>query len=166
MADLRRNWSRGDTFGAVMLPVGGLLLFNRVVLHHVHQWHSSQYFKSRMVDLGLAAGARVHDRSRELPVICGLTRFGCRPPRRTRLPRLRRVPRPRSAARALHGGQGRVPLDHVRDPDRGARPDLPSPFLLLATVLVFESRRVDRRIVVVATAFVLVIVLSKGIQLG
>jgi hypothetical protein len=51
------TWSRSDKIGAVVLAIGALLLFNRVVLQHVHQWQfTSQYYKNRIVDLGLRAG--------------------------------------------------------------------------------------------------------------
>jgi hypothetical protein len=36
--ELRRNWSRGDTIGVLVLTVGALFLFNRIVLQHIHQW--------------------------------------------------------------------------------------------------------------------------------
>ena len=56
--ELRRNWYTGDTIGALVLAFGALLLFNRVVLQHIHQWQfTSQYYKTRLVDLGLRAGA-------------------------------------------------------------------------------------------------------------
>src|SRR5262249_40554053 len=53
---LRRNWTRSDYVGALVLLAGALFLFNRVVMNHVYEWHwASEYFKSKMVDLGLAA---------------------------------------------------------------------------------------------------------------
>ena len=62
-AHFRRDWTRGDTIGAVVLLVGALILFNRVVMQHFYVWQfSTEYWKGRMVDLGLAGGARVHRR--------------------------------------------------------------------------------------------------------
>ena len=61
----RRDWTRGDTIGAVVLGFGAFYLFNRVVLQHVQEWQQiSQYYKNRMIDLGLRAGSLAHDRSR------------------------------------------------------------------------------------------------------
>src|SRR6185437_11701018 len=52
----RRNWSRSDTLGAIVLLIGALFLFNRVFLQHVQEWQiSTQYWKPRMVDRGLRA---------------------------------------------------------------------------------------------------------------
>src|SRR5207253_11273350 len=55
---LRAGWSRGDTMGAIVLLLGALFLFNRVVLQRSYEWHqATEYWKSRMIDLGLTAGA-------------------------------------------------------------------------------------------------------------
>src|SRR5262249_37812251 len=69
---LRRNWTPGDYVGAVVLLAGALFLFNRVVMNHVYEWHwATEYFKSKMVALGLAAGAAFSIGLGLLPVICG-----------------------------------------------------------------------------------------------
>jgi len=69
---LRSNWTRSDTLGAVVLLIGGLFLFNRVVLQHVTEWQlSTQYWKNRMVDLGLRAALSFVVGMGVLPVIGG-----------------------------------------------------------------------------------------------
>ena len=40
-----------------MLGFGAFYLFNRVVLQHIQEWQViTQYYKNRMIDLGLRAG--------------------------------------------------------------------------------------------------------------
>ena len=54
----RRNWSRTDTLGAVVLLLGANFLFNRVVLNRSYEWMiASEYWKGRMIHLGLCAVA-------------------------------------------------------------------------------------------------------------
>ena len=69
----RAGWSRGDTVGAIVLFVGALILFNRVILQHVQIWQiSTEYLKYRMVDLGLKAGLALTIGMSILPVVGGL----------------------------------------------------------------------------------------------
>ena len=111
---VRRNWSRADTVGAIVLAVGAAFLFNRVVLQHIQQWQvPTQYYKNRIVDLGLRAGLSL---TIGLGVLPGHRRprlaAAARPPRRPDLPRLRRLDRRRDRhALDLRRRQGRLPLD-------------------------------------------------------
>ena len=119
---------RGDTLGALVLAFGVAILFNRVVLQHIQEWQvTTQYYKNRMVDLGLRAGLSFAIGLGVLPVIGGLVSL--------RLPERRGDPTYRAFAAwtaaaigvlgALHSRQGRVPLDELRDALGGAQPDLP-----------------------------------------
>ena len=55
---MRSSWSRRDAIGAAVLFIGALFLFNRVILQHIDIWQvSTQYWKDRMIRLGLWAGA-------------------------------------------------------------------------------------------------------------
>src|SRR5262249_57093513 len=109
---LRRNWTRSDYVGALVLLAGALFLFNRVVMNRVYEWHwASEYFKSKMVDLGLAAGAAFSIGLGLLPVICGFValrlpeRRG--PPASPALPPA--PPRARPRLFPLHAAHGAVP---------------------------------------------------------
>src|SRR5581483_7376902 len=69
----RSGWSRSDHFAAIVLGVGALILFNRVILQHEQIWQvSTQYWKNRMVDLGLKAGLSFVVGMGILPVVGGL----------------------------------------------------------------------------------------------
>jgi Dolichyl-phosphate-mannose-protein mannosyltransferase len=167
--ELRRNWSRGDTIGVIVLAVGALLLFNRVVLQHVHQWQfTSQYYKTRIVDLGLRAGASFTIGLSALVVIGGLSSL--------RLPDRRGEPVYRAyvawtaaaiGSLAVYTGVKAAFLSTLFATLWEERNLVPlSPLLILGTVMVFESKRVDKRLVAAATAFVVVMFLFKAIQLG
>jgi hypothetical protein len=166
---LRRNWTRGDTIGAVVLAVGALFLFNRVVLQHVHQWQvTSQYYKNRLVDLGLRAGLSFTIGLGALPVIAGLTSL--RLPERRGDPTYRAYVAWTSAAigtLALYTAVKAAFLSTIFATLWEER-DLVclSPLLLLGTVMVFEAKRIDWRVLTAATAFVVVMVLFKAIQVG
>ena len=145
----------GDTIGCVRARIGALFLFNRVVLQHVHEWQvTTQYYKNRMVDLGLDAGLSLAIGLGILPVIGGLVSLRL-PERRgdPDLPRLRRLDggsdrRPRR----LHGRQGRLhsrPLRHLWE-ERTLI--FLSPLLLLGTAMVLQAKRLDWRVVAGATA--------------
>jgi hypothetical protein len=167
--ELRRNWSRGDTIGAIVLAVGALFLFNRVVLQHIHQWQvTSQYYKNRLVDMGLRAGLSFTIGLGALPVIGGLTSL--RLPDRRGDPAYRAYVAWTSAAigtLALYTAVKAAYLSTIFATLWEER-DLIylSPLLILGTVMVFEAKRVDRRFVAGATAFVVVMILFKAIQLG
>jgi hypothetical protein len=167
--ELRRNWSRGDTIGAIVLAVGALALFNRVVLQHIHQWQfTSQYYKNRLVDLGLRAGASFSIGLGALVTIGGLSSL--------RLPDRRGEPVYRAyvawtsaaiATLALYTAVKAAFLSTLFATLWEERDLVPlSPLLILGAVMVFESRRLDKRLVAAATALVLVMFLLKPIQLG
>jgi len=165
----RANWTPGDTFGALVLLVGGLFLFNRVFLDGVETWHvASEYWKSRMIDLGLTAGAALAIGLGLVPAIAGFVAL--------RLPERRGEPAYRAFAAYLAASivlfslytAGKAAYLSTKFATLVEERNLVylSPLLLVATVLVFCSRRIDWRIVAVATAFVLFIVLDKPYQLG
>jgi Dolichyl-phosphate-mannose-protein mannosyltransferase len=166
---MRRNWTRGDVVGALTLLVGGVFLFNRIVLQKIHTWHwATEYFKSQMVNYGLAAGAALTIGLGLLPVVCGFVAL--------RLPDRRGEPAYRAFAAylgsaivlfALYTAGKAAYLSTVFSSLTEERNLFYlSPLLLVATVLVFESRRIDWRIVAAATGFVLFMVLTKPFQLG
>ena len=165
---LRANWSRSDTFGALVLLVGAAVIFNRIFLQHVGQWQvATQYWKSRMIDLGLSAGAALAIGLGLFPVIAGFASL--------RLPERRGQPAYRAfavyigvsiicfslytAAKAAYVSTIFSTLTEERNLI------YLSPLLLVATALVFEARRLDWRIVAAASAFVLFMVVTKPFQL-
>jgi len=166
---IRRNWSRSDTLGAIVLAIGALFLFNRVVLQHIHQWqYASEYTKNRMIDLGLRAGLGLTMGLGVLPVIGGLASL--------RLPERRGEPAYRAFAAwlgatfvclALYTADKAAYLSTIFATLWEER-DLIylSPLLIIGTVLVFESRRLDWRAVAAASAFVLLLVTEKAFQTG
>jgi hypothetical protein len=166
---MRRNWTRGDTIGALTLLVGGLFLFNRVFLSSIHTWqYASEYWKGRMVDYGLTAGASLAIGLGLLPVICGFVAL--RLPERSGQPAYRAFAAFLAASIvcfSLYTAGKAAYLSTVFATLTEERNLIYlSPLLLVATALVFESRRIDWRIVAAATAFVLFIVLTKPLQLG
>src|SRR5262249_9234832 len=166
---LRRNWTRSDYVGALVLLAGALFLFNRVVMNRVYEWHwASEYFKSKMVDLGLAAGAAFSIGIGLLPVICGFVAL--RLPERRGQPVYRAFAASLAAAIvcfALYTAGKAASLSTIFSTLTEERNLIYlSPLMLVATALVFESRRIDWRIAAAATAFVLFIVVTKPYQLG
>ena len=167
---LRRNWStRSDTSARSCSPSASLFLFNRVVLQHIYEWQfTTQYYKNRIVDLGLRAGLSLTIGLGVLPVIGGLVSL--------RLPD-RRGDRTYRAYVAWTAAA--IATLSIYAADKAAALSLNfatlweerdliylSPLLLLGTAMVFEARRLDWRVVGAATAFVVVMVAFKAIQLG
>ncbi|HZO97720.1 MAG TPA: glycosyltransferase family 39 protein [Gaiellaceae bacterium] len=161
---LRAGWSRGDTLGALVLLVGALLLFNRVVLQHVHEWQvATQYWKGRMVDLGLKAGLALTVGMGILPVLGGFASL--------RLPERRGQPAYRAFAVylaasmiciSLYTGVKGAYLSTIFSTLTEERNMIYlSPLLLLGTALALGARRIDWRIVAAASAFVLFLVFAK-----
>jgi hypothetical protein len=166
---LRANWSRGETFGAIVLLTGAVFLFNRVVLQRSYEWHvATQYYKDRMIDLGLGAGAALAIGLGILPVVAGFVAL--------RLPDRRGQPAYRAFAAylaasilvfSLYTASKAAYLSTVFSTLTEERNLIYlSPLLLVATVLVLESRRIDWRIAAAAVAFALFIVLTKPLRLG
>jgi hypothetical protein len=165
---LRRNWTRGDMLGALTLTLGALFLFNRVVLQHVNSWQlPTQYFKNRMVDLGLRAALSLTIGLGVLPVVAGLASL--------RLPERRGDPTYRAFAAWFGATLVCISL-YTADKAAFLSTNFAtlweernliylSPLLLIATVMVFESRRLDWRLIAAAALFVAAIVVLKPFQL-
>ncbi len=166
---VRRNWTRGDKLGAIVLAIGAAMLFNRVVLQHVQEWQiPTQYYKNRIVDLGLRAGLSFTIGLGVLPVIGGLVSL--------RLPERRGDPTYRAYAAwaasaigvlALYTGVKAASLS-TDFATLWEERDLVylSPLLLLGTAMVFQAKRLNWWLVAASTGFVLVMVAFKAIQVG
>ena len=164
-----RNWSRGDTIGAVVLLLGANFLFNRVVLNRSYQWQiATQYYKGRMVDLGLCAVAALAIGLGLVPLIAGLTSL--------RLPDRRGDPAYRAFAAwlatsiifcvALHRDKAAYLSTLFATLTEERNLIYLSPLLLVATMLVLESRRPALWVLFASAAFVLYIVVKEPYQLG
>jgi hypothetical protein len=160
----RAGWSRGDTFGAIVLLVGGLILFNRVFLQHIHEWQvTTEFWKGRMVDLGLKAALALAVGLGILPVLGAFAAL--------RLPDRRGNPAYRAFAAylasaifciSLYTAVKATALSLVFSTLTEERNMIYlSPLFLIGTALVFEARRVDWRIVAAASAFVLFLIWAK-----
>ncbi len=165
----RRNWTRGDTVGAVMLLLGANFLFNRVVLNRSYEWMiASEYWKGRMIHLGLTAVAALAIGLGLLPLIAGLTSL--------RLRERRGDPAYRAFAAflatsiifvSLYAATKAAYLSTLFSTLTEERNLIYlSPLLLVATMLVLESRRPALWVLFAAAAFVLYIVLHEPYQLG
>jgi hypothetical protein len=166
--EMRKDWTRGDTFAAVVLLAGALILFNRVILQHVEIWQiSTQYWKNRMVDLGLRAALAFVIGIGILPVLGGFAAL--------RLPERRGNPVYRAFAAylaatifcvALYTAIKAAYLSTVFSTLTEERNMIYlSPVLLIGTALVFEARRIDWRIVAAVSAFVAWLVWAKPVDL-
>ncbi|HWE81313.1 MAG TPA: hypothetical protein VG265_06670 [Gaiellaceae bacterium] len=166
---LRRNWTRSDTIGAVVLAFGAFYLFNRIFLEHVNEWHSvTLYYKNRMIDLGLRAGLSLTIGLGVLPVVCGLTSL--------RLPERRGDPTYRAFAAwsaasifafSIYTADKAAYLENTFGTFWEERNMIYlSPLLLIGTALVFESKRLDWRLFSASSAFVLILIAFKSIQTG
>jgi hypothetical protein len=164
----RRNWSRSDTIGAIVLLIGALFLFNRVFLQHVSEWQiSTQYWKNRMVDLGLRAALGFTVGLGVLPVIGGLASLHV--PERRGQPAYRAFAAYLASAIVcigLYTGVKAAYLSTIFSTLWEERNLIYlSPLLLLGTAIVFESKRIDWRLVAVASAFVVFLFYEKPFQL-
>ena len=127
---LRRGWSVLDHIAAALVLVGAAARVEphtrpaRLAVAHGHDvvarahvvardaGHRGARARPRTVPAGLRAGLALDPRAPPRPLLAGVRRLhGCRD--RHRLD--------------VHRGEGGVPLDRVRDPRRGAQPDLPRP---------------------------------------
>jgi hypothetical protein len=164
----RAGWSRADHFAAIVLFAGVLILFNRVILQHEQIWQvSTQYWKNRMVDLGLEAGLAFTVGMGILPIIGGFTSLFLR--------ERRGDPRYRAyvayfassilcivlytAIKAAYLSTIFATLVEERNMI------YLSPLMLLGTAMVFEAKRIDWRVVAVVSAFVVWLVYAKNFQL-
>ena len=165
---MRANWTRGDTLGAVVLAFGAMFLFNHVVLEHSYEWHqATEYWKGRMIDLGLTAAAALTIGLGILPVVAGFVSL--RLPDRRGQPAYRAFAAYTAAAMlcfALYTASKAAYVSTIFSTLTEERNLIYlSPLLFVATVLVLESRRVDWRIVAAAVGFALYLVLAKPFQL-
>jgi hypothetical protein len=164
----RANWSLGDYVGAVVLLAGGLILFNRIVLQHVDIWQiSTQYWKGRMVDLGLAAALAFVVGMGVLPVIGGIASLHLRERSGDRVYR----------AFAAYLGASIVCLGLYTSVKAAYLSTVTltvteernliylSPLMLIGTALVLRSREIDWRLVGVACVFVVYLIFEKPLQL-
>ena len=137
---------RGDWVGAAVLGVGVAVVLAAAIGRRSTTWYVAtallQGPDARVRALGagaLAIGVGV------LPVIAALAALVAAARRGARHGAARRssaLTSPRRRLRPVHRGQGRVPLDDVRDRRRGAEPDLPRPRSSSpATALLLERRR-------------------------
>ena len=151
-----------------MLLAGALVLFNRVILQHEVIWQvSTQYWKNRMVDLGLKAGLAFIVGIGILPVVGGFTSLFLR--------ERRGDPRYRAfvaffassvlcvvlytAIKAAYLSTIFATLVEERNLI------YLSPLMLLGTAMVFESRQIDWRVVGAVSLFVVWLVYDKPFQL-
>jgi hypothetical protein len=165
----RKDWSRSDKIGAVVLLLGANFLFNRVVLNRSYEWMiASEYWKGRMVHLGLCAVAALAIGLGLLPLIGGLTSL--------RLRERRGDPVYRAFAAflassivfcSLYAATKAAYLSTLFSTLTEERNLIYlSPLLLIGTMLVFESRRPTKWVLFTAAAFVLWIVVKEPYQLG
>jgi hypothetical protein len=164
---LRRNWSRSDKIGAFVLAVGVFFLFNRVILQHVQEWQiPSQYYKNRLVDLGLKGGLSLTIGLGILPVIGGLTSL--RLPERRGDPTYRAYVAWTATAIGVLGLYMAVKATSLSlgFATRWEERDIIylSPLLLLGTAMVFEAKKISWLAFGGASAFVAVMIAFKGIQ--
>jgi hypothetical protein len=165
---MRSGWTRSDYIGAVVAFIGVLILFNRVILQLEQIWQvSTQYWKDRMVDLGLKAGLAFTVGMGVLPVVGGFASL--------RLTERRGDPRYRAFAAyfgasiiciVLYTAVKAAFLSTVFATLTEERNLIYlSPLMLLGTAMVFESKRVDWRVVAVACAFLVWLFYAKPFQL-
>jgi len=165
---LRRGWSRSDHFAAAVLGAGALILFNRVILQHEPIWQlSTQYWKDRMVDLGLKAGQAFVIGMGILPVVGGFTSLVLRERRAD--PRYRAFVAYFAASilcvsiytaiKAAFLSTIFATLVEERNMIYLA------PMMLIGTAIVFEARRIDWRVVAVVSLFLAWLIYNKPFQL-
>jgi hypothetical protein len=166
---LRRNWTRTDNLGALVLLVGAVMLFNRVVLDQSYEWwYSSTYFPGRLYHLGLTSVGALAIGLGLLPAICGLVALRLR--ERSGDPAYRAFAAflatsiifvsLYAATKAAYLSTNFSTLTEERNLI------YLSPLLLVATMLVLESRRPSIWVTIAAAAFILWIVVKEPYQLG
>jgi hypothetical protein len=165
----RARWTLGDYVGAVVLLVGALLLFNRIVLQQIEIWQiSTEYWKDRMVDLGLQAGLAFTVGMGILPVVGGFVAL--RLTERLADPVYRAFVAYFAATIvcvSLYTAVKAAYLSTVFATLTEERNMIYlSPLMLIGTALVLHSKRIDWRIAAAASAFVVFLVLEKPLQLA
>jgi hypothetical protein len=164
----RATLSRADKIGAAVLFAGGLILFNRIFLQRVEIWQlSTQYWKGRMVDLGLTAAFAFTVGLGILPVIGGLASLALRERRSD--PVYRAFAAYLGASIFCVGLYTAVKAAYLSTVFSTLVEERNlfylSPLLLLGSALVLEARRINWWVVAAATGFVVYLVLEKPIQL-
>ena len=102
-----------------------VIVLGALANHHSYSWCIGTYFHHRLFTYGLWADGAFAIGVGVLPVFATLAWLL---DARCATPTSACCPRPlsaRSSRSAVHRGEGVVPLDDLRDPRRGARPDLP-----------------------------------------
>ncbi len=166
---LRKDWTRGDTVGAVVLGAGVLILFNRIFLQHIEPWQiSTQYWRGRMWDLGLRAALALTAGMGVLPVLAGLASLRLRDRRGN----------PAYRAYAAYFGASILALGlytamkaaflstNFATLTEERNLIYLAPLMLVGSALVVESRRIDWRLVAAAAAFLLYVLWTRPFQLG
>ena len=166
---VRRTWTRGDTIGALVLGVGALFLFNRVVLQHIHEWQfTTEYYKWRMLDLGVQATFALTVGLGLFPVIGGLASLRLR--ERAGQPAYRAFAAWTGACIVTVGLYTAVKSAYLSTNFASLAVERNmiylAPLLLVGTALVIEARSIDWRIVAGAGAFVAFMVWRTPLQLG
>ena len=157
----RTGRSRFEIFGVFVLLVGALLLFNRIFLQHIEIWQvSTQYWKHRMLDLGLKAWLAFAVGMGILPVVGGFASL--------HLPERRHDPVYRAFAAylaativcvSLYTAVKAAYLSTVFSTLTEERNMIYlAPLMLIGTALVFQERQLDWRLVTAASGFVLFLV--------
>jgi hypothetical protein len=165
----RRDWTIGDTIGAIVLLIGVFILFNRAVMQHSYVWQfSTEYWKGRMLDLGLEAGLAFTVGLGILPVIGGLASLRIR--ERLDDPAYRAFVAWFVASLVCIGMYTAVKATYLSTTTLRVTEERNliylSPLMLIGTALVFHSRRISWWFVAAACAFVAYIVLEKPFQLA
>lgn len=166
---LRANWSVSDTIGAIVLLAGAMVLVNRIVLQHVEIWQvSTQYWKHRMVELGLRAALAFVVGMGILPVLGGLAALRIR--ERSGEPAYRAFAAYLAASIvcvSIYVALKAAYLSTVFGTLTEERNMIYlAPLMLTGTAVAFEARRIEWWILGGGALFVLFLILTKPFDLG
>jgi hypothetical protein len=164
----RAGWTRSDHVGAIVLLAGALILFNRVILQHEQIWQvSTQYWKDRMVDLGLKAALAFVVGMGILPVIGGIASLHVRERRDD--PAYRAFVAYFSASILCVGLYTAVKAAYLSTVFATLTEERNliylAPLMLIGTAIVFESRHIDWRFVAAGSALVVFLIFFKPANL-
>jgi hypothetical protein len=166
---LRKDWTRWDTAGALVLLTGANVLLNRILSDHSYQWNvTSEFYKDRMVNLGLDAASAFAIGLGLLPVIGGLTSL--RLPERKGDPAYRAFCAFLATSTIFVGLYTATKAAYISTTFSTLTEERNlfylSPLMLVGTMLVLEVRVFDWRLLTVASGFVLYLALERPYQLG
>jgi hypothetical protein len=164
----RRGRSRGEIVGTVVLLIGAFVLFNRIFLQKVQIWQiSTQYWKDRMVDLGLEAWLAVVVGLGIVPVVAAFLALNIR--------ERRGDPAYKAFAAylastlffvTLYTALKQAYLSTVYATLTEERNMIyMAPPILIGAALAFEARRLDWRIVLPVSAVILYLIFEEPMQL-